>query len=102
MPIATNWSSRFACLGALNARAGNLGKISVATRECNIAGRLPTICRHPYRAPCLMDLPDLNGMCVLQVLPALDSGGVERGTIDVAVAIARAAGGLLSPHQAAP
>ncbi len=39
-----------------------------------------------------MDLPDLNGMCVLQVLPALDSGGVERGTIDVAVAIARAGG----------
>ena len=40
----------------------------------------------------MMELPDLNGMCVLQVLPALDSGGVERGTIDVAIAIARAGG----------
>lgn len=36
--------------------------------------------------------PDLNGMCVLQVLPALESGGVERGTIDVAIAIAEAGG----------
>lgn len=35
---------------------------------------------------------DLNGMCVLQVLPALEAGGVERGTIDVAIAILKAGG----------
>ena len=35
---------------------------------------------------------ELGGMCVLQVLPALQAGGVERGTIDVAIAISEAGG----------
>lgn len=35
---------------------------------------------------------ELDGMTVLQVLPALQSGGVERGTVDVAHAIAAAGG----------
>ncbi len=43
---------------------------------------------------------------ILQVLPRLDSGGVERGTIDIAEAIAKngwkslvaSAGGQLLPH----
>lgn len=37
-------------------------------------------------------LPDLTGAAVLQVLPALGGGGVERGTVEMAQAIAGAGG----------
>jgi len=35
-------------------------------------------------------VPAGGGACVLQVLPRLETGGVERGTVDIAVALARA------------
>ena len=35
-------------------------------------------------------LPDLAGAVVLQVLPALGGGGVERGTVEIAEAVAQA------------
>ena len=38
---------------------------------------------------------DLNGAVILQVLPALGGGGVERGTVEMAQAIARAGGTAL-------
>ncbi|HEX2113479.1 MAG TPA: glycosyl transferase, partial [Alphaproteobacteria bacterium] len=31
-----------------------------------------------------------SGPCVLQVLPRLETGGVERGTVDIAAALSRA------------
>lgn len=39
--------------------------------------------------------PDLHGAAVLQVLPALGGGGVERGTVEMAQAITRAGGTAL-------
>jgi glycosyltransferase involved in cell wall biosynthesis len=39
-----------------------------------------------------MDSAADSGPCVLQVLPALQSGGVERGTIEITEAISRAGG----------
>lgn len=40
-------------------------------------------------------MPPETGLVVLQVLPALDSGGVERGTVEMAAAIAGAGGTAL-------
>jgi glycosyltransferase involved in cell wall biosynthesis len=60
-------------------------------------------------APMLPAFPDLAGAVVLQVLPALGGGGVERGTVEMAQAIAAAggvalvasAGGRMAPQVAA-
>ena len=36
--------------------------------------------------------PEMHAPVVLQVLPALNTGGVERGTVDIAEAIVEAGG----------
>ncbi len=40
-------------------------------------------------------MPDDRGLTVLQVLPALETGGVERGTVEMVQAIVRAGGSAL-------
>lgn len=47
-------------------------------------------------------LPPLHGITVLQVLPELLTGGVERGTVDVASAIVRAGGRALVASLGGP
>lgn len=42
-----------------------------------------------------MDSPDSPGPTVMQVLPALNAGGVERGTVEIAAAITEAGGTAL-------
>jgi glycosyltransferase involved in cell wall biosynthesis len=49
----------------------------------------------PPAAPVGPSGSDLSGVTVLQVLPALETGGVERGTLEMAQAIARAGGTAL-------
>lgn len=43
----------------------------------------------------MSNLPDLSGRTILQVLPALETGGVERVVIDMADAITKAGGAAL-------
>jgi hypothetical protein len=49
------------------------------------------------------DLPrDIRGATVLQVLPALVTGGVERGTVDIAEAIVAAGGRAIVASAGGP